>query len=229
MFLISNKFSWSDLFGVQVYMINCFYIITFRSTGVQHVPKALFMGLEQEEIPKTVWPQHSAFFWAVPTSEGDPEPTRAQGLCGRLLHSQAKAGSWCTFQLTSSVMSTDSPATYLWSHESSSERKHFCPEEEEDRHVKDVSAAQLLYPLQKAGITQSHFHDENLVMVVSSLFAAGTDTSSTSLRWALLLMAKYPQIQGKTDDWAGPPPGRPVPISSLITFQTRWRQSSAEW
>ena len=30
-----------------------------------------------------------------------------------------------------------------------------------------------------------------------NLFAAGTDTTATTLRWALLLMAKYPQIQCK--------------------------------
>ncbi|XP_075057360.1 cytochrome P450 2K1-like [Mixophyes fleayi] len=40
-----------------------------------------------------------------------------------------------------------------------------------------------------------YFCDENLTMVVSNLFAAGMDTTSTTLRWALLLMMKYPEIQ----------------------------------
>lgn len=32
---------------------------------------------------------------------------------------------------------------------------------------------------------------------VMNLFTAGTDTTATTLRWGLLLMAKYPLIQGK--------------------------------
>uniref|UniRef100_A0A8C4ZXA7 Cytochrome P450 2K1-like n=1 Tax=Gadus morhua TaxID=8049 RepID=A0A8C4ZXA7_GADMO len=44
-------------------------------------------------------------------------------------------------------------------------------------------------------VTDSLYHEENLLKVVSNLFAAGTDTTGTTLRWALLLMAKYPQIQ----------------------------------
>lgn len=32
---------------------------------------------------------------------------------------------------------------------------------------------------------------------VLNLFTAGTDTTATTLRWGLLLMAKYPLIQGK--------------------------------
>ncbi|XP_047656672.1 cytochrome P450 2K1-like isoform X2 [Tachysurus fulvidraco] len=49
--------------------------------------------------------------------------------------------------------------------------------------------------IQKAGDKDTFFHEENLILTVSNLFAAGTDTTSTTLRWCLLLMAKYPQIQ----------------------------------
>ncbi len=50
--------------------------------------------------------------------------------------------------------------------------------------------------LQESGITNSHFHYENLMMTVNNLFSAGIDTTATTLRWGLLLMAKYPKIQG---------------------------------
>ncbi|XP_068136236.1 cytochrome P450 2G1-like isoform X2 [Hyperolius riggenbachi] len=45
-----------------------------------------------------------------------------------------------------------------------------------------------------------YFHDDNLLVLVSDLFLAGTETISTTLRWALLLMMKYPEIQRKVHD-----------------------------
>ncbi|KAG8445791.1 hypothetical protein GDO86_010541 [Hymenochirus boettgeri] len=41
----------------------------------------------------------------------------------------------------------------------------------------------------------SYFHSDNLTTLVESLFIAGTETSSDTLRWGLLLMMKYPEIQ----------------------------------
>ncbi|XP_074847486.1 cytochrome P450 2K1-like isoform X2 [Carettochelys insculpta] len=46
----------------------------------------------------------------------------------------------------------------------------------------------------------SHFTNENLRNLVSSLFAAGTETTSTTLRWGLLLMIKYQTIQRKVHE-----------------------------
>uniref|UniRef100_A0A8C5M3X4 Cytochrome P450 n=1 Tax=Leptobrachium leishanense TaxID=445787 RepID=A0A8C5M3X4_9ANUR len=44
------------------------------------------------------------------------------------------------------------------------------------------------------------FHDENLVNLVSNLFSAGMETTSTTLRWGILLMMKYPEIQKKVQN-----------------------------
>uniref|UniRef100_A0A8C5M1X8 Cytochrome P450 n=1 Tax=Leptobrachium leishanense TaxID=445787 RepID=A0A8C5M1X8_9ANUR len=45
-----------------------------------------------------------------------------------------------------------------------------------------------------------YFHDNNLTILVIDLFAAGMETTSTTLRWGLLLMMKYPEIQKKVQD-----------------------------
>ncbi|XP_043855589.1 cytochrome P450 2J4-like isoform X1 [Dromiciops gliroides] len=43
----------------------------------------------------------------------------------------------------------------------------------------------------------SSFNEKSLVSCTLDLFLAGTETTSTTLRWALLYMALYPDIQGK--------------------------------
>lgn len=60
-----------------------------------------------------------------------------------------------------------------------------------------LANAGCLFVGQKAGNKDTYFHEQNLIVSVSNLFAAGTDTTSATLRWGLLLMAKYPKIQGK--------------------------------
>ncbi|XP_058627578.1 cytochrome P450 2K1-like isoform X4 [Onychostoma macrolepis] len=51
--------------------------------------------------------------------------------------------------------------------------------------------------VQQSGKKDSHFHHDNLLMTVGNLFVAGTDTTGTTLRWGLMLMAKYPHIQDR--------------------------------
>ncbi|CAM5098686.1 unnamed protein product [Eretmochelys imbricata] len=48
--------------------------------------------------------------------------------------------------------------------------------------------------------TNGYFHNDNLISLVNNLFAAGMETTSTTLRWGLLLMMKYPQIQSKVQE-----------------------------
>ncbi|XP_075057361.1 cytochrome P450 2K1-like [Mixophyes fleayi] len=45
-----------------------------------------------------------------------------------------------------------------------------------------------------------YFHNKNLVGLVNNLFTAGMETTSTTLRWGLLLMMKYPEIQKKVQN-----------------------------
>ncbi|XP_040920996.1 cytochrome P450 2K1-like isoform X1 [Toxotes jaculatrix] len=54
--------------------------------------------------------------------------------------------------------------------------------------------------LEESGINNSHFNSENLMTTVLNLFNAGTDTTATTLRWGLLLMAKYPEIQDQLQE-----------------------------
>ncbi|XP_031721982.1 cytochrome P450 2K1-like [Anarrhichthys ocellatus] len=54
--------------------------------------------------------------------------------------------------------------------------------------------------LQESGITINHFHDDNLMISVLNLFSAGTDNTAITLRWGVLLMAKYPKIQDQVQE-----------------------------
>ncbi|XP_043963394.1 cytochrome P450 2K1-like isoform X1 [Gambusia affinis] len=49
--------------------------------------------------------------------------------------------------------------------------------------------------LKESGITDSIFNNDNLLVTIMNLFSAGTETTSCTLRWAMLFMAKYPKIQ----------------------------------
>ena len=68
--------------------------------------------------------------------------------------------------------------------------------------------------MQESGNKNTHYNSENLNASITNLFNAGTDTTATTLRWGLLLMAKYPKIQGKEltmiGIWPSPcPPAKP--------------------
>ncbi|XP_044294998.1 cytochrome P450 2K6-like [Varanus komodoensis] len=50
---------------------------------------------------------------------------------------------------------------------------------------------------EKKSTSTGFFHQENLRALVSDLFGAGTETTSSTLRWGILLMMKYPDIQSE--------------------------------
>ncbi|KFQ72932.1 Cytochrome P450 2K1, partial [Phaethon lepturus] len=58
----------------------------------------------------------------------------------------------------------------------------------------------LVRQQEENGKANGYFHDENLTEVVRNLFVAGMETTSTTLRWGLLLMMKYPEIQKKVQE-----------------------------
>ncbi|KAG7264018.1 hypothetical protein CRUP_011347 [Coryphaenoides rupestris] len=53
---------------------------------------------------------------------------------------------------------------------------------------------------EESGDINTYYNRENLISSVANLFNAGTDTTATTLRWGLLLIAKYPQIQGQIQE-----------------------------
>ncbi|XP_034394494.1 cytochrome P450 2K1-like [Cyclopterus lumpus] len=53
---------------------------------------------------------------------------------------------------------------------------------------------------EEACVQDSHYNEMNLIFTVTNLFSAGTDTTASTLRWGLLLMAKYPHIQDQVQE-----------------------------
>ncbi|XP_069336176.1 cytochrome P450 2J2 [Eulemur rufifrons] len=63
--------------------------------------------------------------------------------------------------------------------------------------TRDFIDAYLKEMAKNAGNATSSFHEENLIWSTLDLFFAGTETTSTTLRWGLLYLAFYPEIQEK--------------------------------
>ncbi|XP_040834391.1 cytochrome P450 2J1-like isoform X2 [Ochotona curzoniae] len=87
-------------------------------------------------------------------------------------------------------------------------KKDWNPEEPRDfidAYLKETSSC-------KANATSS-FTEQNLICCTLDLFLAGTETTSTTLRWGLLYMAMYPEVQEKVH----------AEIDSVIG---RWQQPS---
>lgn len=57
--------------------------------------------------------------------------------------------------------------------------------------------------LQEKGDPCSFFHTDTLIMTTHNLFFAGTETISTTLRYAILILMKFPEVAGEAES---PPP-----------------------
>ncbi|XP_038672650.1 cytochrome P450 2K1-like [Scyliorhinus canicula] len=53
---------------------------------------------------------------------------------------------------------------------------------------------------EEAGNPDTYFHEKNLLITTSDLFIAGMGTAATTIRWALYIMIKYQDIQGKVQE-----------------------------
>ncbi|XP_033006709.1 cytochrome P450 2J5-like [Lacerta agilis] len=65
------------------------------------------------------------------------------------------------------------------------------------REPQDFTDFYLLQMEKSQGDPNSVYNEENLAQCILDLFIAGTETTATTLQWALLLMATHPDIQEK--------------------------------
>ncbi|XP_040847779.1 cytochrome P450 2C5-like isoform X2 [Ochotona curzoniae] len=63
-----------------------------------------------------------------------------------------------------------------------------------------IKMEQVNYSQQLTLCPQSEFNYESLVITVSDLFGAGTETTSTTLRYCLLLLLKHPEVRAKVQE-----------------------------
>ncbi|XP_018115365.1 cytochrome P450 2D19-like [Xenopus laevis] len=62
-------------------------------------------------------------------------------------------------------------------------------------HTRDFIDAFLLEMEKAKGVKDSDFNEQNLLLIIADLFSAGTETTSSTLRWGLLFMLLYPDVQ----------------------------------
>ncbi|KAG9483786.1 hypothetical protein GDO78_009615 [Eleutherodactylus coqui] len=67
-------------------------------------------------------------------------------------------------------------------------------------YIRDFIDAYLLEMEKVKEDSSSTFNEANLLLITNDLFGAGTETTTTTLRWALLYMILYPDIQSKVQE-----------------------------
>ncbi|XP_067419915.1 cytochrome P450 2K6-like [Emydura macquarii macquarii] len=72
-----------------------------------------------------------------------------------------------------------------------------CLKELDNKNQRSFIDAFLVRQKEEKSNTSGYFHNINLINLLINLFVAGMDTISTTLRWGLLLMMKYPKTQNK--------------------------------
>ncbi|XP_062577799.1 cytochrome P450 2B4-like [Saccostrea cucullata] len=77
----------------------------------------------------------------------------------------------------------------------------------DENHIDDFIDAYLLEQKQRSNKINTIFTAENLNQILEDFFEAGTETTSTTLRWALLFLIHYPhwqkRLQKEVDDVIG--------------------------
>ncbi|GAB1301065.1 Cytochrome P450 2F2 [Apodemus speciosus] len=58
----------------------------------------------------------------------------------------------------------------------------------------------LIRQQEENNTSAEYFNEENLLALVSNLFTAGTETTASTLRWGIILMMRYPEVQKKVQD-----------------------------
>lgn len=88
-------------------------------------------------------------------------------------------------------------------------------------HLQEKYSAEPIYTL------------DNIAVTVADMFFAGTETTSTTLRYGLLILMKYPEVEGKTSDGKGlghvaiTPEGQPGAFSRLHLSICKTRAGTA--
>ncbi|XP_069823410.1 cytochrome P450 2D15-like [Dendropsophus ebraccatus] len=67
-------------------------------------------------------------------------------------------------------------------------------------YIRDFIDVYLVEMEKVKGDSATSFNEGNLLMTTYDLFAAGTETTSTTLRWGLLYMILYPDVQSKVQE-----------------------------
>ncbi|XP_078096813.1 cytochrome P450 2K1-like [Mustelus asterias] len=70
----------------------------------------------------------------------------------------------------------------------------------DENDLRSFIDAFMLRQQQESHNPNSYFNENNLMFTASNLFAAGMETTSTTIRWGMLLMMKYPEIQKKVHE-----------------------------